>query len=75
MVVALGLVLADAISPIAGWLIALGSIVGTVLLAAAGQNPPSFMFLPLALTGVGWVLVGIQAHTPASAMPVAGQPL
>jgi len=72
IVLALGLMRADAISPVAGWLIVIGSIFGSIVLAAAGQNPPSFLFLPLALSGVGWVLVGIEARAPRANVPVAG---
>ncbi len=74
IVFALGLMRAKAISPIAGWLIVLGGPVGFVLSFAGGQNPSPFFYLPLALYGVGWVLVGFAARTRAADLGVAGQP-
>ena len=73
MVFALSLVRAKAISPIAGWLIVLGAVFGSMLLIAGGQNPSPFFFLPMGLYGVGWMLVGYEARTPAADTSVAGQ--
>ena len=73
LVFAVGLMRAKAISPIAGWLIVLGAVVSPVSVIAGGQNPPSFVYLPLVLYGVGWVLVGYEARTPAADIGMAGQ--
>lgn len=73
VVFALGLMRAKAISPIAGWLIVLGAVVSPVSLIAGGQNPPPFVYLPFVLYGVGWVLVGYEARTPAADIGIAGQ--
>jgi hypothetical protein len=73
IVFALSLMRAKAISPITGWLIVLGAAVFGVLPFTAGQNPPSFLFLPLGLYGVGWMLVGYAARTKAADLGVAGQ--
>jgi hypothetical protein len=73
VVFALGLMRAKAISPIAGWLIVLGAVVSPVSLIAGGQNPPAFVYLPFVLYGVGWVLVGYEARTPAADIGIAGQ--
>ena len=70
---AVGLMRAKAISPIAGWLIVLGAVVSPLSVIAGGQNPPPFIYLPLVLYGVGWVLVGYEARTPAPALGTAGQ--
>lgn len=73
LVFAVGLMRAKAISPIAGWLIVLGAVISPVSVIAGGQNPPSFVYLPLVLYGVGWVLVGYEARTPAADIGSAGQ--
>ena len=69
---ALGLIRGHAMSAIAGWLIILGSAFGTALLAVGGQNPQPWLFLPMALNGVGWLLLGAEARTPVAQIPVAG---
>ena len=63
IVFALTLIRANAIPSIAGWLIVLGAAVGTVALFASGsQNPSPLFYVPLALYGVGWILVGFFAR-------------
>jgi len=73
VVFAVGLMRAKAISPIAGWLIVLGAVVSPVSVIAGGQNPPSFVYLPLVLYGVGWVLVGYETRRPVTDLGTAGQ--
>ena len=73
LVFAVGLMRAKAISPIAGWLIVLGALVSPVSVMAGGENPPAFVYLPFVLYGIGWVLVGYAARTPAADLGVAGQ--
>ena len=70
---ALGLMRAKAISPIAGWLIVLGAVLGSVLLIAVPQNAPPIAFLPWLAYGAGWVLVGYAARTPAAVPAIAAQ--
>ena len=73
IVFALSLIRAKAIQPIAGWLVVVGAVVGTVALMS--QNSSPIFVLPMALYGVGWVLVGLAARTPArtAELGVAGQ--
>ena len=73
LVFAVSLMRAKAVSQIAGWLIVLGAVVSPVSVIAGGQNPPPFVFLPFVLYGVGWVLVGYEARTPAADIGIAGQ--
>ncbi len=73
MVFAVGLMRAKAISPVAGWLIVLGAVVSPLSVIAGGQNSPPFVFLPLVLYGVGWMLMGYAARTTAAEPSVAGQ--
>jgi hypothetical protein len=74
IVFALSLIRAKAIPSIAGWLIVLGAVVGTVALFGSGQNPSPLFFVPLGLYGVGWMLLGFAARTTtASELKVAGQ--
>jgi hypothetical protein len=74
IVFALGLMRAKAISPIAGWLIVLGAVVIPVLVIAVPQNPPPIVYLPLAIYGVGWMLVGYEARRQVADLGTAGQP-
>lgn len=74
VVFALGLIRAKAISPIAGWLVVLGAVVIPVLVIAVPQNPPPIVYLPLAIYGIGWVLVGYEARRPVADVGTAGQP-
>jgi len=75
---AFSLIRAKAISATAGWLIILGAGVGSVALfgsGASGKDPSPLFFLPLALYGVGWMLVGLGTRTATvSGLDVAGQP-
>lgn len=73
LVFALALLRAKAISPIAGWLVVLGAAFGVVLPFVGGPQMPSFIFLPMALYGLGWVLVGSAARTTAADLGSAGQ--
>jgi hypothetical protein len=73
LVFALGLMRAKAISPIAGWLVVLGAVVIPVLVIVVPQNPPPIVYLPLAIYGIGWVLVGYEARTPMAEVGIAGQ--
>jgi hypothetical protein len=73
LVFALGLMRAKAISPIAGWLVVLGAVVIPVLVIAVPQNPPPIVYLPLAIYGIGWVLVGYESRRPAPDHGIAGQ--
>ena len=73
VVFAVGLMRAKAISPIAGWLIVLGAVVIPVLVIAVPQNPPPIVYLPLAIYGIGWVLVGYESRRPAPDLGIAGQ--
>jgi hypothetical protein len=70
---ALGLMRAEAISPIAGWLIVLGAVLGSVLLMADPQSASPIGFLPWLAYGAGWVLVGYAARTPATDPAVAAR--
>ena len=70
---ALGLMRAKAISPIAGWLIVLGAVLGSVLLIADPQSASPIGFLPWLAYGAGWVLVGYAARTPAGDPAIAAQ--
>jgi hypothetical protein len=70
---ALGLMRAKAISPIAGWLVVLGAVVIPVLVIAVPQNPPPIVYLPLAIYGIGWMLVGYEARKPMVEVGIAGQ--
>jgi hypothetical protein len=75
---ALSLIRAKAVSAIAGWLIVLGAGVGSLVLfgsGASGKDPSPLFSLPLALYGVGWMLVGLATRTAtASRLNVAEQP-
>ena len=74
LVFAVGLIRAKAIEPIGGWLIVLGVL--TTLPAsmiAGGQNPSPVTYLPQLLYGIGWVLVGYAARTPAPDLGLADQ--
>jgi hypothetical protein len=74
IVFALSLIRAKAIPSIAGWLIVLGAVVGTVALFGSGQSPSPLFFVPLGLYGVGWMLLGFAARTTTAAeLQGAGQ--
>jgi hypothetical protein len=64
---------AKAISPIAGWLIVLGAVLGSVLLMAEPQSASPIGFLPWLAYGAGWMLVGYAAWTPAPDPAIAAQ--
>lgn len=75
IVFALSLIRAKAIPSIAGWLIVLGAVVGTVATFASGQSPSPLFYVPFGLYGVGWMLVGFASRTTTAAeLNVAGQP-
>jgi hypothetical protein len=73
LVFALGLMRAKAISPMAGWLVVLGAVIVPVLVIAIPQDPPPFVYVPLVLYGVGWMLVGYEARKPMAEVGIAGQ--
>jgi len=76
LVFAVGLIRAKAIEPIGGWLIVLGALATPLpWLIAGGQNPDPLpvTYLPLVLYGIGWVLVGYAARTPAPDLGLADQ--
>jgi hypothetical protein len=73
IVFAVGLMRAKAISPIAGWVVVLGAVVIPVFVIAVPQNPPPIVYLPLAIYGVGWMLVGYEARKPMAEVDIAGQ--
>ena len=68
-VFALTLLRAKAVSPVAGWLIVLGAVLGTVALfvsSSSGSTPSVLSYLPLGLYGVGWILIGFAARSTTS---------
>ncbi len=69
---ALGLLRAKAISPLAGWLVVLGAVIVPGLVVAIPQDPPPFVYVPLVLYGVGWMLVGYEAWRQRVGVGMAG---
>jgi hypothetical protein len=63
VVFAVSLMRAKTISPIAGWSIVLGALLGSVLLIVAPGTTSPIAFVPWLLYGVGWVLVGSATRT------------
>jgi hypothetical protein len=73
LVFAVGLMRAKAISPISGWLIGLGAVVSPLAVIVGGQNPPPYIYLPLVIYGIGWVLVGYETRGSVADLGTAGQ--
>ena len=53
--------------------IVLGALVIPVLVIAVPQDPPPIVYLPLAIYGIGWMLVGYESRRPAPDHGIAEQ--
>ena len=62
---AVALIRARLFSPIGGWLVAAGALVGLAVTAVLGANVPPAAMLLFALFGVGWMVIGYGALRPA----------